>query len=48
MLGGLRLAYESLPLPDTDEQRLVVYLPADASTADTLAALNSDPVETTS
>ncbi|SFP30283.1 Helix-turn-helix domain-containing protein [Amycolatopsis arida] len=27
----LRLAYESLPLPGTDEHRLVVYLPADAS-----------------
>ncbi|RAY12759.1 transcriptional regulator [Actinomadura craniellae] len=33
--GELRLAYESLELPDADEQRLVVYLPADdaASTA---------------
>lgn len=29
--GDLRLAYETLQLPDNDRQRLVVYLPADAA-----------------
>ncbi len=37
--GDEHLAYESLPLPGTDEHRLVVYLPADADTSDALAAL---------
>jgi transcriptional regulator with XRE-family HTH domain len=37
--GTLRLAFESLPLPGPEEQRLVVYLPADARTGDALAAL---------
>ncbi len=31
--GELRLAYESLELPDPDEQQLVVYLAADEATA---------------
>jgi transcriptional regulator with XRE-family HTH domain len=31
--GELRLAYESLELPDPDEQRLVVYLASDDATA---------------
>ncbi|MEV0221277.1 helix-turn-helix transcriptional regulator [Streptomyces sp. NPDC050704] len=37
--GHLRLAYETLALPD-DGQRLVVYLPADDSTATALDRLN--------
>jgi len=36
--GALRLAYESLPLPDTEEHRLVIYLPADTNTSDALTA----------
>ena len=32
-VGLLRLAYETLELPDADRQRLVVYLPADAATS---------------
>ena len=39
--GPLRLAFESLPLPGTEDHRLVVHLPADAGTAaalDTLVA----------
>lgn len=32
-VGVLRLAFETLELPDPDRQRLVVYLPADAATA---------------
>ena len=28
-VGELRLAFETLQLPDLDEQRLVVWLPAD-------------------
>jgi transcriptional regulator with XRE-family HTH domain len=32
-VGLLRLAFETLELPDADRQRLVVYLPADAATA---------------
>jgi len=31
-VGRLRLAFETLDLPDADRQRLVVYLPADAAT----------------
>lgn len=31
--GLLRLAFETLELPDADRQRLVVYLPADAATS---------------
>jgi len=38
-VGRLRLAFESLPLPGPEEQRLVAYLPADAATAAALAAL---------
>ncbi|APU14978.1 helix-turn-helix domain-containing protein [Actinoalloteichus fjordicus] len=37
--GELVLAYESLELPDADEQRLVVYLPADEQTASALELL---------
>ena len=32
-VGDLRVAFETLQLPDVDDQRLVVYLPADESTA---------------
>jgi transcriptional regulator with XRE-family HTH domain len=32
-VGELRLAYETLQLPDNDYQRLVIYLPADDATA---------------
>jgi transcriptional regulator with XRE-family HTH domain len=32
-VGEVRLAYEILELPATDDQRLVVYLPGDAATA---------------
>jgi len=39
-LGELRLAYETLDLPADDEQRLVVHLPADASTAAALDRLD--------
>ncbi|MFF5992755.1 helix-turn-helix domain-containing protein [Prauserella flavalba] len=31
-VGGLRLAYETLALPADDDQRLLVYLPADEAT----------------
>ncbi|MGI5238240.1 helix-turn-helix domain-containing protein [Dactylosporangium sp. CA-139066] len=41
--GGLRLAYETLDLPADDDQRLVVYLPADAATEDALARLTAPP-----
>ncbi|GAA5067118.1 transcriptional regulator with XRE-family HTH domain [Thermocatellispora tengchongensis] len=37
--GELLLAYESLELPGTDEQRLLVYLPADDAASATLALL---------
>jgi transcriptional regulator with XRE-family HTH domain len=37
--GELRLGYECLELPDADNQRLVVYLPADDSTAAVLERL---------
>ncbi|RKN08614.1 helix-turn-helix domain-containing protein [Streptomyces radicis] len=39
--GPLRLAFESLALPGTEEHRLVVHLPADAATADALGALGA-------
>lgn len=32
-VGELRLAFETMQLPDQDDQRLVVYLPADDATA---------------
>jgi transcriptional regulator with XRE-family HTH domain len=49
-VGELQLAYESLELPDPDEQRLVVYLASDETTAAALDRLTdqhataSDPV----
>ncbi|MFE1360670.1 MULTISPECIES: helix-turn-helix domain-containing protein [Streptomyces] len=39
--GELRLAYETLELPADDDQRLLVYLPADEGTAARLAALSA-------
>jgi transcriptional regulator with XRE-family HTH domain len=39
--GALRLAYEMLELPADDDQRLIVFLPADAATAAALDRLNS-------
>ncbi|MEV6929536.1 helix-turn-helix transcriptional regulator [Dactylosporangium sp. NPDC051485] len=39
--GTLRLAYEILDLPADDDQRLIVYLPADAATSAALERLNS-------
>jgi transcriptional regulator with XRE-family HTH domain len=38
-VGELRLAYETLDLPDADDQRLVVYLPADEVTSTALDRL---------
>ncbi len=38
--GELRLAYEILALPDGDDQRLLVHLPADEATSDALDRLN--------
>lgn len=38
--GALRMAYETLDLSDADEQRLVVYLPADAASARALDRLS--------
>lgn len=38
--GELRLAYETLDLPDVDEQRLIVHLPADDATAAALDRLS--------
>lgn len=32
-VGALRIAFETMQLPDQDDQRLVVYLPADDATA---------------
>jgi transcriptional regulator with XRE-family HTH domain len=40
VLGELRLAYETLELPDADDQRLVVYLPADQASAAALDQLS--------
>lgn len=37
--GDVRLAFETLMLPDADEQRLVVYLPADESSSAALDLL---------
>ncbi len=37
--GELRLAYEMLDLPDADDQRMIVYLPADDATSSALAGL---------
>lgn len=39
-VGVLRLAYETLDLPDPEGQRLVVYLPADAATSTGLDRLS--------
>ncbi|MEU6124043.1 helix-turn-helix transcriptional regulator [Streptomyces sp. NPDC047123] len=38
--GPLRLEYETLALPDSDPQRLIVYVPADPATAGALDRLN--------
>lgn len=38
-VGELRVAFETLQLPDADDQRLVVYLPADEATATALDRL---------
>jgi transcriptional regulator with XRE-family HTH domain len=39
--GTLRLAYETLELPADDDQRLIVYLPADAATSAALDRFTS-------
>ncbi|MGW7090308.1 helix-turn-helix domain-containing protein [Streptomyces sp. NPDC054871] len=39
-VGAVRLSYETLTLPDTDGQRLVVHLPADEASAAALDRLN--------
>jgi transcriptional regulator with XRE-family HTH domain len=39
-VGELRIAFETLQLPDPDEQRLVAWLPADAATSAALDQLN--------
>ncbi|MGW5578449.1 helix-turn-helix transcriptional regulator [Micromonospora chokoriensis] len=39
--GMLRLAYETLELPADDDQRLIVYLPADATTSAALDRLDN-------
>jgi transcriptional regulator with XRE-family HTH domain len=39
--GSLRLAFECLPLPGPEDQRLLAYLPADAATAAALDALDA-------
>ncbi|GAA4712682.1 helix-turn-helix domain-containing protein [Phytohabitans rumicis] len=39
-VGELRLAYEILELPEADDQRLVVYLPADEATSAALDRLD--------
>jgi transcriptional regulator with XRE-family HTH domain len=38
--GSLRLAFECLPLPGPEDQRLLAYLPADAATVAALATLD--------
>jgi len=38
--GPLRLAYETLDLPADDDQRLIVYLPADDATSTALDRLS--------
>ncbi|MBG0829637.1 helix-turn-helix transcriptional regulator [Planomonospora sp. ID67723] len=43
LAGELSLAYESLEVPDTDEHRLIVYLPADEAASAALGLLNSTP-----
>ena len=45
-VGELRLAYESLELPDPDEQRLVVYLASDEATKAALDRLDHPPRNT--
>jgi transcriptional regulator with XRE-family HTH domain len=40
--GPLHLAFESLPFPGPEEQRLVAYLPADAATSDVLDTLEEE------
>ncbi|KHD77432.1 DNA-binding protein [Actinoplanes utahensis] len=42
--GLLRLAFEVLELPDDDDQRLIVHLPADAATGAVLDRLHSEPL----
>lgn len=44
-VGRLRLAFESLVLPGTEDDRLVAFLPADDATADALAVMG-EPVTT--
>jgi transcriptional regulator with XRE-family HTH domain len=39
-VGELRVAFETLQLPDADEQRLVIWLPADEATSAALDQLN--------
>ncbi|QGG93768.1 helix-turn-helix domain-containing protein [Actinomarinicola tropica] len=39
-VGELRLAFETMQLPDADDQRLVVYLPGDEATAAALDRLD--------
>lgn len=42
-VGTIRLAYETLELPAGDDQRLIVYLPADAAASSALDRLDSRP-----
>ena len=37
--GALQIVFETLELPDADRQRLVIYLPADSTTASRLDRL---------
>ena len=39
-VGELRLRFETLQLPDADEQHLIVYFAADATTSAALDRLN--------